>query len=551
MASTVSNDKEADEYREYIDAPDVRDGKIRKLAALIRKHSGNVIFFTGAGISTGAGIPDFRSGLNSATGMPAGKWCKDATSSQWSSKERQEEKMRRANTTSSLQAIPTASHMALVALEQAGVAQGLISQNCDGLHRRSGFPPEKLAELHGNTNLEYCAWCGKEYFRDFSASTGRHTKGRTLRQQLWAQHSKLNLINPRKGNHYTGRRCVQEGCDGYLFDSTIDFGDNLPEVHINRGYELSSKAGLCIVLGSRCSVSPACDMPISVGASGRTLVVVNLQSTGADAHAKLRIGAKIDDVMIPLMDLLGIQIPKFTLKRCVHVSHTITESGSSVVLRGVEADGTPVDSLWNVQAVFSADPKSEHQHRLTSSLGDQWFSHPVVVQLNQDAATSSKWAVKHPQPGDMGKVQTWPWLNQNHPGMASVVMDEGKLKGRVFSISADICSVVDGMEVLEEKTGCVVNAGYCHGSLLAHRIPVPPKHLGSQCTCLTLMFRAHYGEGSVRIPFPKPGSETLYRLEYEPMQRVWKIPKELGISMQKKKKSSIISMGRRMKKNIN
>ena len=64
------------------------------------------------------------------------------------------------------------------------------------------------------------------------------------------------------------------GCKGYLFDSTIDFGDNLPEKHITRGYKLASEAGLCIVLGSRCSVSPACDMPISVGQSGRDLVVV-------------------------------------------------------------------------------------------------------------------------------------------------------------------------------------------------------------------------------------------------------------------------------------
>lgn len=80
-----------------------------------------------------------------------------------------------------------------------------------------------------------------------------------------------------------------------MFDSTIDFGDNLPELHINRGYDLANNAELMIVLGSRCSVSPACDMPISVGISGRPLVVVNLQSTGADPHAQLRIGAKIDD----------------------------------------------------------------------------------------------------------------------------------------------------------------------------------------------------------------------------------------------------------------
>merc|ERR1712146_293956 len=103
------------------------------------------------------------------------------------------------------------------------------------------------------------------------------------------------------------------GCDGYLFDSTIDFGDNLPELHINRGFDLARKAGLCIVLGSRCSVSPACEMPISVGRSGRPLVVVNLQKTAADPVARLRIGAKIDDVMVPLMQMLNLEIPEFKL----------------------------------------------------------------------------------------------------------------------------------------------------------------------------------------------------------------------------------------------
>lgn len=75
MASTVAADKEDEEYREYLDEPDVLKQKVQQLAGLIRKHRGKVVFFTGAGISTGAGIPDFRSGLNSVTGMPAGKWC--------------------------------------------------------------------------------------------------------------------------------------------------------------------------------------------------------------------------------------------------------------------------------------------------------------------------------------------------------------------------------------------------------------------------------------------------------------------------------------------
>lgn len=84
MSDTVSNDLHADEYKEYIDSPKILSKKIERLADLVKKHRGKVVFFTGAGISTSAGIPDFRSGVNSVTGMPAGKWCNDATNASWS-----------------------------------------------------------------------------------------------------------------------------------------------------------------------------------------------------------------------------------------------------------------------------------------------------------------------------------------------------------------------------------------------------------------------------------------------------------------------------------
>ena len=76
MASTVSRNKDADEYVEYIDSDNSVRTKILELARLMRKHRGNIIFFTGAGISTGAGIPDFRSGMGSKSGMPCGKYVK-------------------------------------------------------------------------------------------------------------------------------------------------------------------------------------------------------------------------------------------------------------------------------------------------------------------------------------------------------------------------------------------------------------------------------------------------------------------------------------------
>ncbi len=144
--------------------------------------------FTGAGISTSAGIPDFRG--------PEGAWTLAATGGK-----------RTKPTTSTIKAIPTPSHMSLVGLFNSGYAKFLISQNTDGLHRKSGVLPHQvcniqnikviwnqIAELHGNSNLEICRKCGKHYMRDFNVSG--HILG--------------------LDNHMTGRRCAKSGCGGYL-----------------------------------------------------------------------------------------------------------------------------------------------------------------------------------------------------------------------------------------------------------------------------------------------------------------------------------------------
>ena len=446
MADTVSNNKNDSEYNEIIDSQSVRDAKIDRLAKMIRKHKGKITFYTGAGISTGAGIPDFRSGIGSVTGMPAGKWCHDATKKDWNKAEKNEDAARRAKTISTLQAIPTKSHMALVAMAKAGMLKGLISQNCDGLHRRSGFPPELLAELHGNTNLEYCGWCGKEYMRDFRASSGRHVAGRKLLKEVWPEHKKnKKLINPRRGRHYTGRRCMVVGCEGYLFDSVIDFGDNLPEKHINRGYEMAENCELCIVLGSRCSVSPACEMPIGVGETvGKKLVVVNLQRTAADDVADLRIGAKIDDVMVPVMKKLGIQIPEFALSRCVRVKN----SGKKVSVGGFDPDGTPNDLIWNVQARMLVKPNSESATTADTGKTVNKSLHPIMLKVNKECANKRRNA---PKPGDSAVISVWPWLNRRNPGLARANFVTGAGKGHSYGIPPTLLSVQDTKFIAQES----------------------------------------------------------------------------------------------------
>eukprot|EP01083_Nonionella_stella_P055077 145370_1 len=135
--------------------------KIKKLAELVKK-SKHFVVYTGAGISTSCGIADYRSGLNTVLDTGAGKWAKQAAHHKGINVPKKKKKKM-----TSFKAVPSASHMALVALAKAGIVKHLVSQNTDGLHRRSGFPIDLLSELHGNSTLEECSLCDKVYMRDF------------------------------------------------------------------------------------------------------------------------------------------------------------------------------------------------------------------------------------------------------------------------------------------------------------------------------------------------------------------------------------------------
>lgn len=140
MASTV-----CDDTQELHDTPEEVRRKVKRLAKYVRT-SKHMIAFTGAGVSTAAGIPDFRSGVNTMLETGAGAWVLRASTPE----------VRKANAekrvaTTTVKAVPTSTHMSLVKLHDDGKGplKALVSQNTDGLHRRSGMPPEALAELHG------------------------------------------------------------------------------------------------------------------------------------------------------------------------------------------------------------------------------------------------------------------------------------------------------------------------------------------------------------------------------------------------------------------
>lgn len=138
--------------------------------------------------------------------------------------------------------------------------------------------------------------------------------------------------------HLTGRYCDNSACKGALKDTIINFTENLPAVPLAKAYENAEKADLCISLGSSLTVSPANDIPETVG-QNHTLVIVNLQKTPLDGLATLRIFGKTDDVMERTMKYLQTDIPSFVLRRRVKICKN---ANNTLSLQGIDIDNTPV-----------------------------------------------------------------------------------------------------------------------------------------------------------------------------------------------------------------
>jgi len=266
----------------YSDSQTIKQSAL-KLAKLLQS-SKHTVFHTGAGVSTAAKLPDYRG--------PQGVWTLRAKGL----------KPRFEITLD--QAVPTFSHRAFVELMKNDLLHFLVSTNVDGLHRRSGIPRDKMAELHGNIFREICPECGAEYLRAFDTT-------------------KNCLPRIRK----TGRLCTAPKCDGKLVDSIINFGETLPAEELRNAVEQSQRADLCVVLGSSMSVAPACDIPNECWTSkqiadddggkaqrGR-MVIVNLQRTDYDHYCDLsggfRVGAKIDEFMALVMDALSLSVDEW------------------------------------------------------------------------------------------------------------------------------------------------------------------------------------------------------------------------------------------------
>ncbi|KAJ3297382.1 hypothetical protein HK104_000553 [Borealophlyctis nickersoniae] len=301
MASTAHKDPE--QVRERFEPESEVERKAAQFAQWVRE-SKHFIAFTGAGVSTSAGIPDFRG--------PQGVWTMRAQGKVATSR------------TTTLQAVPTLSHMCLVELQNRGALKYLVSQNTDGLHRKSGIRPDVISELHGNSNREYCKQCGKEYIRDYRAvASYRHDVH----------------------DHKTGRKCSVCGSD--LHDSIINFNEPLPQQPLRNAISHAYAADLCLVLGSSLTVSPANTIPeiVATKSPPGKLCIVNLQRTPYDHLAHLRVWANTDDFMGRVMRHLGYPIPDFMLHRRI----VVDVKEGAVEVRGVDVDGTHASLLSRVE----------------------------------------------------------------------------------------------------------------------------------------------------------------------------------------------------------
>ncbi|KAG9448560.1 hypothetical protein H6P81_008525 [Aristolochia fimbriata] len=259
---------------EIFDSPDVLQQKIEELAMIIQK-SKHLVAFTGAGISTSCGIPDFRGPKGVWTLQREGKGVPEAS-------------------LPFHRAMPSLTHMALVELEKAGILKFVISQNVDSLHLRSGIPREKLSELHGNSFREICPSCGAEYLRDFEVET--------------------------IGMKETSRRCSNDKCDTKLIDTVLDWEDALPPKEMNPAEKHCKMADVVLCLGTSLQITPACNLPLRCIHGGGKLVIVNLQPTPKDKKASLVIHGLVDKVIEGVMRLLNLQIPPYVRIDLVQLS---------------------------------------------------------------------------------------------------------------------------------------------------------------------------------------------------------------------------------------
>jgi NAD-dependent deacetylase len=247
------------------------DALAQEVAELII-NAKKLVVFSGAGISTESGIPDFRS--------PGGIWSRfdpdDFTYQKFvadpESRRKQWRMLGEGHLTT--QAQPNLAHYAVAELDEMGRLDCVITQNVDNLHQKAGVPAEKVFELHGNMQWAVCLSCGRRY--PFERIKLRLDKGEEIPD------------------------C--EACHGMLKPSAVFFGEQLPQDVLTEASRRASACDLFIVVGSTLVVYPAAQMPVYAVQAGARLVIINLSSTPMDGEAAVLINAKAGEAMSRIVE---------------------------------------------------------------------------------------------------------------------------------------------------------------------------------------------------------------------------------------------------------
>ena len=235
---------------------------VDQLRTLI-EASRRIVVFTGAGISTESGIPDFRS--------PGGIWTRFKPiyfDDFLASKEARRETWRRKIETDKtmISAEPNRGHRAVAALYRRGKVTHVVTQNIDGLHQRSGIAPEHVIELHGNATYAKCLECGQ-------------------------RHELAPIFAAFKADETLP---VCDSCGSELVKTaTISFGQSMPEDAMRRAERATLEADLFLAMGSSLVVYPAAGFPVMAKRNGARLVIVNREATELDDVADLVVNAEL------------------------------------------------------------------------------------------------------------------------------------------------------------------------------------------------------------------------------------------------------------------
>lgn len=225
-----------------------------------------IVAFTGAGLSTEAGIPDFRS--------PGGRWSRmkpilfqdfmeqdEARRETWRRRFDMDAEIRLAR--------PTRGHLAIASWIKAGKSPAVITQNIDNLHQASGIAPDAVIEVHGNTTYATCLDCARRY----------------------------EIADLRGPFEASGEPPRCESCGGFVKTATISFGQPMPETAMRKATELAKTCDLFVVVGSSLVVYPAADLPRLARNQGARVVIVNREETPGDRHAHLLLRGEIGDIL--------------------------------------------------------------------------------------------------------------------------------------------------------------------------------------------------------------------------------------------------------------